>query len=444
MKLVFFSPFLKASAIGRVTALLVRSLYALGHTAVVIRAEQEDLLHSPVHLCEAEVIAWTQADAVNDAIRDADAVIYQIGDNYLYHQGCLHWLPLQPGIVCLHDFFVAHLFMGWAQGRIAEAQEILTQWYGAAAAPEFFASAVNAETFLATASGSYPMTEWICSMASGVISHSNWGMSRVEKACPGPVRVVSLPYDAPGAEPVSNRSFASTARICLLTVGHANQNKRIDSVIRAIGASETLRKHVTYRLCGWIDPSVAATLTALAHSLSVELLISGQLEDADLQMAFKEADVLCSLRWPSLEAASASVIEGLLYGKPIVVTDTGFYSELPNDCVRKISPANEIADLTVVLEQLCDDADARHRLALRGQQWATATFRADHYAARVLEMAQLTAASGPIVTMVSCLLDQLNAWGGTDALLTAEDMARPLEIFERPMIGSPPMNPDFR
>lgn len=435
MKLVIFSPFLTASAIGRVTALIARSLYALGHTAVVVRTEQEDLLHSPVHRCEAEIIAWTQADAVRDAIRDADAVIYQIGDNYLYHQGCLHWLPMHPGIVCLHDFFVAHLFMGWAQGRIAEAQGILTQWYGDAAAPEFFGSAANSETFIATASRSYPMTEWICSMANGVISHSNWGMSRVAKACPGPVRVVPLPYDAPGAVPVADRAPASTDRVCLLTVGHANQNKRIDSVIRVIGSSSALRKRVTYRLCGWIDPTVAATLTELAQSLAVDLVISGQLEDADLQTAFKEADVLCSLRWPSLEAASATVIEGLIYGKPIVVTDTGFYSELPDDCVRKISPANETGDLKAVLEQLCDDADTRHQLALRGQQWATATFRADNYAAQILEMAPLTAASSPALAMVGWLLNQLNAWGGTDVLLTAEDIARPLEIFERPTIG---------
>jgi glycosyltransferase involved in cell wall biosynthesis len=431
MKFVFFSPFLSDSAIGRVTALIVNALAELGHSAVVVRAEQEHLLSRPVHACSTEVLLWTQNDAVLEAIEGADAIIYQIGDNYLYHQGCLHWMQTHPGIVCLHDFFVAHLFMGWAQGRLAEAENILNRWYGEGAAREFFGSAGDAETFIQTASRAYPMTEWICSMAHCVVSHSHWGMARVLRSCAGPACVQPLPYDAPAAVPVSDLPSAPKEdRINILSVGHANANKRIESVIRAIGLNDFLRSRVNYRLCGPIDPSTAISLSALARALKVEFMISGPLESLALQNAFNNADIVCSLRWPSLEAASAGVIESLLYGKPVVVTDTGFYSELPDECVQKISPQNELADLQQALVGLCTSDEARHVMALRGQQWATQTFRAQDYAEQLVAMAAPALASSPAIRMVDALLNQLGRWGGTAALLTSEDIAEPLQIFE--------------
>jgi hypothetical protein len=57
-------------------------------------------------------------------------VIYQIGDNYDFHGGAIPWLDKLPGVVCLHDFFVAHLFNGWAQSNRQVAEEVLRLWYG--------------------------------------------------------------------------------------------------------------------------------------------------------------------------------------------------------------------------------------------------------------------------------------------------------------------------
>ena len=129
----------------------------------------------------------------------------------------------------------------------------------------------------------------------------------------------------------------------ILTVGHANPNKRIDSVIRAIGSSEMLARAVTYRLCGRIEAGMAADLAALAKAKGVELVISGETTDDVLQEAMLDADIVCCLRWPSFESASATTIEGLLYGKAVVVTDAAFYREIPDDCVYKISPYDEVS-----------------------------------------------------------------------------------------------------
>ncbi|GAA4337640.1 glycosyltransferase family 4 protein [Variovorax defluvii] len=429
MKFVFFTPFAVNSAIGRVTALLIGALDRMGHSAVVVRTERQELLGSPAHASPAPVLPWDDESQVLSTTRDADALIYQIGNNYAFHHGGLHWLARLPGIVCLHDFLLAHLFADWAAFHRSQAESVLDHWYGEQAPIEFFEAACSTpEGFADTAARHYPMTEWICAQALAVVSHSHWGMQRVANACAGPLRVVPLPYDAPGAARAPGMRKDDKVRI--LTVGHVNSNKRIDSVIRAIGASPLLRDAVTYQLCGLIQSAVKEELSALASSLGVELLVSGETDDAALQRAMLEADIACCLRWPSFEAASATTIEGLLYGKAVVVTDAAFYAELPDDCVRKVAPIDEDAGLRAVLEDLVADAPARVAMARRGQAWAARTFSADGYAAELVGMARHAAAAWPVLDMAETLSGLLASWQASSALMAADDIADPLALFQ--------------
>ncbi|VTU18995.1 glycosyltransferase family 4 protein [Variovorax sp. PBL-E5] len=436
MKLVFFTPFGTASAIGRVTALLLTSLERLGHTAIIVRTERDDLLDTVPHACTVPVLRWNDEADVEEVTRDADALVYQIGNNYAYHCGGLHWLGRLPGIVCLHDFLLAHMFSEWSHRRPTEAASVLERWYGEQAPLEFFeASASTPQAFMDMASQLYPMTEWVCAEALAVVSHSHWGMHRVAASCAGPLSVLALPYDAPGAVPAAIRD---DERLRIVTVGHVNPNKRVDSVIRAIGTSERLRETVSYRLCGLIQSHVADELSALARTLGVDLTISGEMSDPALQQAMAEADVACCLRWPSFEAASATTIEALLYGKAVVVTDAAFYSELPDDCVRKVAPSSEIADLRAVLEELAADTGARRGMARRGQAWAKRTFSADAYVANLIEMSRLAAAARPVLAMVKTMGELLGGWQASPALLTADEIAEPLALFQTtPRLPSP-------
>jgi len=433
MKFVLFSPLANTSAIGRVTALIVPALLELGHELTVVRTEQGRFLAVPPHACSARVIAWTDEAAVSEAARAADALIYQIGNSYDYHCGGLHWLASLPGIVCLHDFVVAHLFAGWAETRRAQAHQVLCSWYGEPVARTFF-SARDHREFIDTASRDHPMTEWICAMAHGVISHSRWGMPRVAQSCAGPLRVVPLPYNAPSAQSAVEHSHRDNL-VQILTVGHANANKRIESVIRAIGSSAVLRDRVRYQLCGCIDPRYAMELARLARSLDVRLTISGEIEDIGLQLTMNDADIVCCLRWPSLEAASATAIEGMLYGKAVVVTDTGFYSELPNDCVCKISITDEVAELRTVLERLVADPSARRAMAARSQLWAESTYTAANYARQLVEVAELMHAAQPAIAAANMLAAFMGDWGAAPELVSADEIVRPLEIFDRTAVG---------
>jgi glycosyltransferase involved in cell wall biosynthesis len=439
MKLIIFTPAVKMSAIGRMTSLVTRALVAAGHDVTVVRAESTHLLSRETHDFQAPAIPWTETDLVADLASQADSIVYQIGNSFEMHQGCLDWISKLPGIVCLHDFYLGHLFYEWAQAHRDLANETIRAWYGEEVQVSFFNHS-NGEDFLEHTRDAAPMTEWICSLARGVITHSSWAISRVLNSCPGPVYVAPLAYDAPQHLGTSDNMDHEGFRI--LTIGHVNPNKRISSVVRAIGDSALLRERAVYHVVGKIQPETEAELTILAERYGVRLVMSGEVDDNTLAQAVTQSDVISCLRWPSLEAASASAIEAMLYGKPIIVTDTGFYSEIPDSCAIKIDPRTEVSNIQAALEALYTDQALRARLSDGAYRWANDTFRADKYAQRLVEAAMQARQTGPVVSAMNYISDQMSRWGGTNSLLRLGCTTEPLQslcdrMTPRPQLSSP-------
>lgn len=421
MKIVIFTPALKASAIGRMARLVTRELLRLGHDVAVVRSEEEDLLEEETHDFGLVPIAWNDLAAVDALTSRADLILYQIGDNARYHWGCVEWLHRRPGVVCLHDYYVGHLFHGWATKHPAGAEQILRHWYGAQVAESFFELAPRPR-FIELTWKAAPLTEWICSMATGVITHSAWDIDRVRNACTGPVRVVPLAYDSGS---VDDRAREPSDRdgegmLNILTVGYVNTNKRAASVIRAIGSSPLLRHRAVYRLVGPVHSGVVHELSALARGCGVRLRISGEVDDVGLSKAFQEADIVCCLRWPSLESASASAIEAMLHGKAIVVTDTGFYRELPDQFVTKVAPEDEVATLRSGLERLGGSRALRDALGELGRSWAAKTFTAQNYAAEVVRMVEMSARIRPLLEASAYFKHVMASWGSVGVGMGAD------------------------
>lgn len=430
MKLVMFTPGLRASAIGRMACIVVRELVAKGVDVVVVRCESEGYLKRTAHAFPATTIAWTDESVVAEAVNAADMVVYHVGDNFHFHEGALSWLDRSPGVVCLHDFFLGHLFMGWAMDRKDEARTILRSYYGEGADERFF-EATKKHSFINEMAGVMPCTEWLCAKADAVVTHSSWGVQRVLDGCGGPVRTVPLAYEAASpAEKVIALDARLLGQFRILTVGHANANKRMESVIRAIGGSRQLRNTVVYRHVGYMNPPTLLLLSELASGLGVDFVSSGELDDASLEQAFGWADAVSCLRYPSLEAASASAIEAMLYGKPVVVSDGGFYQEIPDDCCTRIDNDDEVVSLRDALERLSSDAGLRTRQGERAREWATKTFRADAYAAELIDMHDASSEQRPMQKATHFFFDTLARWGGDSRWLSDPHVLEPMSVFD--------------
>lgn len=439
MNLLYFSPVSKSSAIGRMNADVVKALMESGHQITVVATDAHPLDFSKTHAFETSVIHWTNQASVSTKAITCDQLVYHIGDNYGFHVGAIKWISRMPGLTCLHDYYLGNLFFGnYAIDRNHQHYfNVVKQLYGEAIANDYFIP-MSAVDRIERTFQSAPMTEWIASLSSGLITHSSWGLDRITKYFSGPTRVIPLSYLTPHIDIDSAPSVSDKIRI--LTVGHMNPNKRIDSIIEAISGSPHLKQHATLQLVGPISSDHSGKIKALADKLGVSISIHGSVDEDLLRRFFVDADISCCLRNPTLEAASASTIEAMQYGKAVIVLDHGFYKELPDDCVCKIPVDNEVTGLRNQLELLCKDQAYRKRLGEKAKNYAIHTFRPEQYARNIIEMcAQVPKASicrDRVNQATQYYITMLESWGAGNSVLSHQDVVIPMEFIQKASASS--------
>ena len=412
MKFVIFTPVVAASAIGRVAALVNRELVDLGHEITVVRSESRAVIERSVdesdHEMSGEVINW-YADGVTDLVLGADVVIYHIGNNVTFHEGSLHWLPHARGLVCLHDYFVGNLYLGWCHINALDPLNGVRRAYGASAAEMWDHEMADNRISLELVERA-PMTEWICAQALGVVVHSDWMIERVEASCLGPISVTPLAYVKPSTD-LQAESSPDGRVTRILTVGHIIENKRVESVIRAIGSSEELRTAVEYHVVGPASPAVIHKLAKLARNNDVRLVVSGHVLSEALGQALTEADIVVALRWPNLESASATAIEAMLAKRPLIVSDAGPSCGIPENCVLKVAVDDEIDGLRKQLMKLVGDPVGRMAMAERAYTFASKAHAPKAYAESLLAIAGQALVVAPRFTGGDALEELTMKWG---------------------------------
>jgi glycosyltransferase involved in cell wall biosynthesis len=405
--------------------MVTRELTGLGHEVVVVGTEGSNLTGADTHEFGEVPLWWRDHENVSKAVQHADSLVFHIGNNFDYHEGALSWLDSAPGVVCLHDVFLGHLFLGWAHLEPVRARALLAEWYGIERAEWYFASAA-AGSLVDDAHAVMPLTEWVCAKATAVLTHSLWAAEKAAESCPGPIAVVALPYAGAEAQPAP---ATHGGRCRIITIGDINANKRVESVICAIGRSTTLKASVTYELVGRIAPAEVARLTDMAIDSGVDLVVSGEVSDETLAEAMQRADIISCLRIPCLEAASASAIEAMLSGRPLIVVNDGFYREIPDDCAIKIDAADELNGLQTALERLHADSGLGVSIAARAYEWAQATFNATNYAQHLAQISAEASTTRPVVSAIDHFVKVLVGWGGHAGMLAATEVSGPLKIL---------------
>ena len=427
MKIVIFTPVNKRSAIGHAAVLMVRELTKRGHEITVVSSETPELLKNPTYDFGVPIICWDSTGTVEQLLSQADLPIYQIGDNYLFHQGCLHWMPRAPGIICLHDYFLGNLFQGWALENVQLRDIIVQEWYGTDALEAVKKS--RGTKFIQDTYQLAPMTEWFCSFGLGIMTHSAWDIQRVLKSCAGPVVVAPLCYDSKVKVSQQDEMLSEGGQLVVATIGHINPNKRVLSVIRALSQSETLRRNVEYRLIGAITPEVEEQISELANKLQVNVVIEGELDDESFAEALEEVDVFCCLRWPSLEAGSASVIDTMLVAKPALVTNTGCYIDIPDECVVKVHPDRELEDIQSGLRLLYHNLALRAKIGNSAREFARQNHTPEVYIDAMLDLVDKVLAAFPRLVALRAITSIANSWGCPADLLSSPEVMEPLNIL---------------
>ena len=412
MRVVLVTPTARSSAIGAISSRLALHLAINGHKVDVVGSETTASFGAPEHPFPSATIHYGES-VVEEKLRHADSVIYQIGNNYSNHAGAVYWLHRMPGVVCLHDAFLGHLFSAWAQENWARAQSVLARWYGPEVQRDYWDWQARSD-FLESTIERAPMTEWICSAATGIFTHSNYYVNRAVSACSGPVWSFPLCHakdTSAVVDLVSARQLRVPDRYVVVTFGHIIPNKRVDLIIDAIGTDPKLKQTVDYRVVGPITPSYRHALERQAHHKGVSFTLTGEVSDAQLAVEISDADAVVALRWPAAEIASASVIESLWYGKPTIVTNTGWYSELPDDIVYKTHSNIESEQLSKILMSVLHSSNKLAKVD-KITNYSRVTFNSETYCAYVLQFIVQNYKIFLVQNEIRRILSSLTRWRG--------------------------------
>lgn len=386
MKILWATPWNRDSAIARVSAMVIEELQRMRVTVCVVRTEVAALVESKAFPSPPLARFPFQLGS----LEEFDAVVVHFGDNWPFHGQGLQFLTATPCIAVLHDATLFNFYRG--EANFSGKPDAMTKFYneayanyGPLACPSADVKFGDADWNM-TAAKQWPCMHKIATQAYAVVVHS----AHCIECLPQPVRckthVMMLPALAtPWKQPAP--SLRDGGPIMLCTIGHINENKRVASIIQAIAASAVLKERVNYVLAGPIEDTVKDALQALAANLGFRgLRVLGRVTDREMSECLNTSHIVCCLRHPSIEGGTARLLEVLQYGRPTLVTEGGFYRQIPEEYVWKVDPDREEPDIIRHLGSICSDYPKALGRARHSPAWVSDNCSAKHYAERILEI----------------------------------------------------------
>jgi glycosyltransferase involved in cell wall biosynthesis len=315
----------------------------------------------------------------------ADIALYHVGNDAEAHGWIVDALRRRPGVVVLHDFVLHHLVVGLTFARGDAAGYLAAMEREGGLVGRLLAYAVldnKLPPLWETRPEDFPLAGEILAHATGLIVHSHYVEERARAIdYPGPI--VRIPHPAWPVPAIAATQIEGEPLFGCF--GHLNETKRINELVSAF--ARLRERHPGARLL--LVGSLAVRLARLELPEGVEH--RDYVPEEELWSLMAACDAIVSLRSPTMGETSGSAIRALSLGKPLVVSDVGWFAELPGQAVIKV-PVDEREEgtLAAALEALTDEG-VRRTMGAAAKELVEREHRLDRvaeaYAAALEELA---------------------------------------------------------
>jgi glycosyltransferase involved in cell wall biosynthesis len=309
----------------------------------------------------------------------ADVALYHIGNEPDAHAWIADALHARPGVVVLHEYVLHHLVAGMTIGRGNGRRylDAMERELGVTGRLLGLGVLDNLLPLLwETQPERFPLSGIVLDDARGLIVHSRYVGERARAAgYDGRLWRISHPaWPMRGVEPAADVA----GEPLIGCFGFLNMNKRIPQLLEAFASFRRERPGARLLLVGAAGErfDVGRRLERLGLSEGVELL--DYVPEERMWSLMAACDVLVNLRYPTMGETSGSVIRALTLGKPLVVSDVGWFAELPDDAVLKV-PVDEY-EVEVIEAALRVGADHGAALGAAARAYIEREHDLDHVA----------------------------------------------------------------
>ena len=351
-----------------------------------------------------------------------DVVLLQIGNDPL-HLPSVEALARhgkeRPSVVVLHDYALHHLFAAayLDRGRPADYVREMERSHGERG--RLFAERSVAGPRIPVWDldpWAFPLSGGVVGDATAVIVHSRLVRGAVLRDRPGS-RVVEIPHHVVPA-PRTPRDEARARlglprdRVVGATLGVVTPAKRIEKVLEAMALLPKERRPFLF-VGGAVAADDRLTGAVPALGLEADVAFGGYHDDDDFWRAASAADFSINLRYPTMGETSGAVCRLAGSGLPVVVSDVGWFRELPDSFASKVPIGrDETERIAEAMESLSVDRDRREARSRAAAEWG-AERSPEHVAALYAEVLREAAGGlsrpAALVTAVAAALADVGA-----------------------------------
>jgi glycosyltransferase involved in cell wall biosynthesis len=270
-----------------------------------------------------------------------DATIYQMG-NSDQHEAIYQMFLRYPDVLVLHDYFLhhfmAHRYAGEQFPGYVRERGYARGMRGVQAARQIPAGRPYPLYDL-------PLNDRLLDLSLGVIVHSAYVRQLVVEQRPLlPVAVIpEMIAQHPGQSRRAELDWPDDA-IIFASVGQITPAKQIDLALRAFAKVRQTVPQVRYLLVGEAETAVNLSQLIAELELAGAVRYLGRVDNFQAFIDWVHtADVVVNLRHPTIGETSAAALRAMAAGKPLIVFDHGWYSELPEDACAQVPPLDEAA-----------------------------------------------------------------------------------------------------
>jgi glycosyltransferase involved in cell wall biosynthesis len=328
----------------------------------------------------------------------ADVALYHVGNDPDEHGWIADALFERPGVVVLHDFVLHHLIAGITIGRGNGRAYLAAMERELGVVGRLVGLGVldNLLPLLwETRPEDYPLAGQVLDGATGLIVHSSYVGHRAREAgYAGPLwRIPHPAWPRPETAPEEIRGEPLIG--CF---GHLNMNKRVPHLLDAFARLQRRRPGARLLLAGAAAErfDLDRRLERLGLAESDAIVRLDYVPEARMWSLMAACDVLVNLRSPTMGETSGSVIRALTLGKPLIVSEVGWFAELPDGVALKV-PVDpwETRTLEAGLALLCEPA-ARAALSTAALDYVRREHDLDKVADRYAEALELAAGGAAV------------------------------------------------
>jgi 2-polyprenyl-3-methyl-5-hydroxy-6-metoxy-1,4-benzoquinol methylase/glycosyltransferase involved in cell wall biosynthesis len=345
-----------------------------------------------------------------------DAVLYHMGNDHRYHSGIHAAMQKHPGIVVFHDFALQDFFLGLARSRcdLRIYLDEVAACHGEAPRREAAESLARGATpSLLACPIEFPLNCRLARAAEGIIVHSDWSRTRFAQIAPEvSVRCVRH-HVTPRAAADGRRSMPSTRPVRIASFGLINPDKGIQRALRALAK---LRSDHDFRYTLVGEPNGYYDVRALVRRYDLEdrVEITGHVTLDEFERRIGETDIALNLRERTVGETSGSLCRLMAAGVTAIVSDEGWFGELPNDAVVKVGAGDNSDELLrAFLDRLIKDGDLREQIGANARAYILAKHDIEHSAEGYLSFIEEIVAARPRRRLMTGLAAELSALGVT-------------------------------